>query len=94
MIFTIFSVFVVILLLTQLQSALIAARHGVAGSFGFRPSTHNCIGWVAPADRFAWLPYTTSEFHLGAFHFRYSFTEENFESKTQMCLGQDIWYGE
>jgi hypothetical protein len=84
----------VILILLQLQPALIHARQGVAGSFGFRPMTHACIGWIGSADRFSWLPYTESEFRLGLFHYRYSYTKEHFDTGTKMCLGQDIWFGE
>jgi hypothetical protein len=89
-----FLVLAVILVLLQLQPALIHMRGGVAGSFGLRPMTHACLGWVGPADRFAWLPYTDFEFRLGWFHYRYSYTKDHCDSGTPMCLGQDIWFGE
>jgi hypothetical protein len=83
-----------IALLSQFQVILIHNRGAVGGSFGLRPISHDCIGWSAPVERLDWLPNRDVEFHLGLFHFRYSSTDENVDSGTPMCLGQDIWYGE
>ena len=83
-----------ILILLQLQPAIIHARRGVAGSFGFRPVTHDCIGWIGSADRVSWMPYADFEFHLGWFHYRYSYTQDDLAYGVKMCMGQDIWFGD
>ena len=88
------AILVAILLVLQLQPLVIRARHGVAGSFGLRPVTHDCLGWMSTAQNLSWPPFADFEFHLGYFHFRYAFTRDSFLSDVQMCIGQDIWDGE
>ena len=87
-------IILVILLIMQLQPFVVKARQGVDGSFGYHPLSDDCIGWVAPADSISWLPFMNWEFHLGYFNFHYFFLRDNFDENIQMCMGQDIVYGE
>ncbi len=90
-IITIFS----LIALTQLSGMLVAGRGGVAGSFGIRPMTHDCIGLRIGAERTTeLLPEGDFEFHFLLFHFRYSVLSEFADSDRVFCIGQDIWFGE
>jgi hypothetical protein len=82
------------LLVLQLQPFVVKARGGVDGSFGYHPLSDDCLGWVGPADSISWLPFSDFEFHLGYFNYHYFFIRDNFDENFQMCLGQDIDYGE
>ena len=82
------------LLVLQLQPFVIRARQGVDGSFGYHPYSDDCLGWVGPADSISWLPFGALEFRLGFFNFHYNFLKEDFDQALQMCMGQDIVYGE
>ena len=88
------AVILAVLLLLQLQPLIVQARQGVDGSFGYRPISHECLGWIVPADSISWLPFTDSNFQLGYFNFHYSLTKEDFDAATVMCMGQDISFGE
>ncbi len=88
------AIILALVLVLQLQPLLIEAHQGVDGSFGFLPLSNDCIGWTGPADHVSWLPNGDFQFQLGLFNFRYLFTEEEFDNKVPMCMGQDIWYGE
>lgn len=87
-------VILAVLLLLQLQPLIVQARQGVDGSFGYRPVSHECLGWISPADSISWLPFTDFDFQLGYFSYHYSLTKEDFDAGTVMCMGQDIWFGE
>jgi hypothetical protein len=82
------------LLVLQLQPFVVRARQGVDGSFGYHPLSDDCLGWVSPGDSISWLPFGDLEFQLGYFNFHYFFIRENFDETVQMCMGQDIVYGE
>jgi hypothetical protein len=84
----------VLLLVLQLQPFVVRARGGVGGSFGYHPLSDDCLGWVGPADSVSWLPFGDLEFNLGYFNFHYNLLRENFDETVQVCLGQDIVYGE
>ena len=91
LIITVFS----LLALTQLSWLLVAGRGGVAGSFGIRSMTHDCIGLRIGAEKATeLLPEGDSEFHFLLFHFRYSVSSESADSDQVICIGQDIWFGE
>lgn len=83
-----------LLLVLQLQPFVVKARQGVEGSFGYSPLSDDCLGWVGPADSVSWLPFGNLEFRLGYFHYHYNFLRDNFDETVQMCLGQNIIYGE
>ncbi len=85
---------VVILLMLQLQPLVIRARQGVDGTFGYHPLSDDCLGWVGPGDGISWLPFGNLEFRLGYFQFDYNNLRENFDETIQVCLGQDIIYGD
>ena len=87
-------ILVAVFLILQLQPFVIRARAVVAGSFGLRPVSHDCLGRMGAAQHLSWLPFADFEFRLGYFHFRYALTRESLIDDAQMCLGQDIWYGE
>ncbi len=90
-IITIFS----LMALTQLSGILVAGRGGVAGSFGIRTMTHDCIGVRISTDKAIELfPEGEIEFHFLLFHFRYSVSSEFADSDRVFCIGQDIWFGE
>lgn len=82
------------LLVLQLQPFVVSARQGVDGSFGYRPYSDDCLGWVDQAVTISWLPFGNLEFQLGYFHFHYYFIRDNFDETIKMCLGQDIVYEE
>jgi hypothetical protein len=93
-ILTIVGIILALLLLLQLQPFVVKARQGVDGSFGYHPLSNGCLGWVSPADSISWLPFGDFEFFLGYFNFHYFFLRDNFDENIQMCMGQDIVYGE
>ncbi|MBK9928155.1 MAG: hypothetical protein IPP66_23045 [Anaerolineales bacterium] len=77
------------LLLTQLQPAIIYFAGAVAGTFGVRPVSHQCFGLVVTEnDHF---PPGEVNITMILFHFRYSVSHED---ERPVCVGQDIWYGE
>lgn len=74
---------------------LVVGRGGVAGSFGIRTMTHDCIGLRIDAKKATeLLPEGDFEFHFLLFHFRYSVSSEFTDSDRVFCIGQDIWFGE
>lgn len=83
------SVLSAMFLLTQLQPAIIHSTGGVAGSFGVRPVSHRCLGFVVADNDY--FPSGEIEFTMFLFHFRYSISHED---ERPLCVGQDIWYGE
>ena len=88
---TIFSLIV----LTQLSGILVAGCGGVAGSFGIRTMTHDCIGVRISTDKAIELfPEGEIEFHFLLFHFRYAVSTKFADSDRVFCIGQDIWFGE
>ena len=87
-------IILVLLVVLQLQPFVVQALQGVGGSFGYQPLSNDCLGWVGPADSISWLPFGDLEFHLGYFNFHYYSIRDNFDETIQMCLGQDIVYGE
>lgn len=81
--------------LTQLSGMLVVGRGGVAGSFGIRAMTHDCIGLRISTEKAIELfPEGEIEFHFLLFHFRYSVSSEFADSDRLFCIGQDIWFGE
>ena len=81
--------------LTQLSGMLVAVRGGVAGSFGIRAMTHDCIGVRISTEKAIELfPEGEFEFHFLLFQFRYSVSSEFADSDRVFCIGQDIWFGE
>jgi len=78
----------VILALTQLQPWIVERAGGVAGSFGVRPITHDCLGITYENGFF---PPGEMDFTFMQFHFRYFVTAD---LSRPLCIGQDIWYGE
>ncbi len=90
-IITIFS----LLALTQLSGMLVARRGGIAGSFGIRAMTHDCIGLrISKETAIELFPEGEIEFQIPLFHFRYSVSSEFADSDRVVCIGQDIWFGE
>jgi hypothetical protein len=83
-----------VLLVMQLQPLVIRALKGGDGSFGYRPLSDDCLGWVGTAVSITWLPFGDFQFQLGYFKYQYYFTEEGVDADTLMCLGQDIVFGE
>ncbi|MEA1978808.1 MAG: hypothetical protein U9N80_13030 [Chloroflexota bacterium] len=81
--------------LTQLSGILVAGRGGVAGSFGIRSMTHDCIGLRVRTEKaLENFPEGETEFHFLLFHFRYSVSSDFADSERVFCIGQDIWFGE
>jgi len=91
MIRTIVSIIIFIAVLVVLQLAAVNASGGIGGSLGLRPTTHKCIG--LPVDG-----STTSALPTGDWGFDYllhvSYQVPENREGVQMCLGQDIWFGE
>lgn len=88
-------VFVIALVLSQLQPLLFRPTGAVGGSFGLRPISHKCLGVTLEGpQRTSALPEGDVEFELGLFHFRYFVSGEVGPGETPMCLGQDLWFGE
>ena len=84
-----------LIVFTQLSGMLVVGRGGVAGSFGIRTMTHDCIGLRIDAKKATeLLPEGDFEFHFLLFHFRYSVSSEFTDSDRVFCIGQDIWFGE
>lgn len=84
-----------LIVLTQLSGMLVAARGGVAGSFGIRLMTHDCIGLRIAAEQVTeLLPEGDLEFHFLLFHFRYAVPTDFADAEQVFCVGQDIWFGE
>jgi len=55
--------------LTQLSGMLVAGRGGVAGSFGIRSMTHDCIGErISTEEAIELFPEGEIEFHFQLFH--------------------------
>jgi hypothetical protein len=81
--------------LFQMQPAFVGFLGGVAGSFGMRTISHMCMGvTVNVVTATALFPHGELEFHAGLFHFRYSITQDDYDSTREFFLGQDIWSGE
>ena len=81
--------------LTQVSGILVALRGGVAGSFGIRPRSHECIGFrISPELVAKSLPEGDFEFHFLLFHFRYAVSNEFSDPQRVYCIGQDVWFGE
>ena len=91
---TVVLIILAVLLVIQLQPFVVRALKGVDGTFGYRPLSDDCLGWVSPADSITWLPLGDLEFQLGYFKYHYYFTGEGINTDTLMCLGQDIVLGE
>ncbi|NTW09545.1 MAG: hypothetical protein HGA28_08265 [Anaerolineaceae bacterium] len=88
-------VFVIALVLSQLQPLLLRSVGAVNGSFGLRPISHKCLGvTLGGPQRTSALPDGDVEFELGLFLFRYFVREEDKLGERPMCLGQDLWFGE
>ena len=86
---------VVALCLSQLQPLFLRSAGAVDGTFGIRPMSHKCLGFILGVNRgLSQLPIGQVEFHMGLFHFRYAITEENKSGERPICLGQDLWFGE
>jgi hypothetical protein len=84
-------VLLVLMLLMQLQPEVVGLAGGVNGSFGVRPVSHKCFGFVVYDLGKGFLRPAELEFRLLRFYFRYSVAEVN---ERPLCVGQDIWYGE
>ena len=81
--------------LSQMQPIFIGILGGVAGSFGIRPTSHMCVGLSLDGNKAtALFPQGELEFHAGLFHFRYSVSQDDYDSSREFCLGQDVWFGE
>lgn len=66
---------------------------GIDGSFGIRPRSHRCIGIVISNKR------ALNTFPKGdvAFNFlgkSYVYRIDETRMRHDVCIGQDIWYGE
>ncbi len=89
-----FTIIFSLMALTQLSAILVARRGGVAGSFGIRSMTHDCIGLRVSAERAVELfPEGEIEFLFLLFQFRYSVPSEFSDSDRVFCIGQDLWFG-
>jgi hypothetical protein len=83
-----------LIVLTQVSGILIAGRGGVAGSFGIRSMTHDCIGLlISPEKAIEPFPEGEIEFYFLLFHFVYSVSSELPDSDQVFCK-QDSWFGE
>ena len=91
---TVLVAIVVLLLILQLQPFIVRARDGVDGSLGFRPMSHDCLGFVSKSNAVSYLPFGELQFQILNFKYRYNFTKDIFDSEVDMCAGQDIWFGE
>jgi len=70
---------------------LVADRNGVAGSFGIRSKTHDCIGLRNGAEKATeLLSEGEFEFHFLLFHFHYYVSSKFTASDRVFCIGQDI----
>jgi hypothetical protein len=88
-------VIAVLVLILQFQPEFVHILGGVAGSFGVRPTSHFCLGFGWDAEKaITTLPDSDVEFYFGRFHFRYSVNTSVLDSGREICLGQDIWFGE
>lgn len=75
-----------------MQPVIVESVGGVAGSFGVRPVSHDCLGYVYLPNRIGVFPFGEIEFRMIKFHFRYSVPDA--DDSRPLCIGQDIWYGE
>lgn len=86
-------VVILLALLTQLQPLFLRSFGAVDGTFGLRPVSHRCAGLTLAGETVAArLPSADWEGTLGVFRVRYHVTRE--ASGREVCLGQDIWFGE
>lgn len=87
-------IILVIISVPLLQIVLLSSYNAVGGSFGFRPISHNCVGFKInqeTADKF--FPKGDVEFQF-LFHFRYLNPPDSENLNDVFCFGQDIWFGE
>ena len=91
---TILVLLVFLILLSQLQGLLLRSLGAVDGTFGVRPISQGCVGFIANHADAARVPLGNVEFHFGLFHFRYAVTEKDQLGERPICLGQDLWLGE
>jgi hypothetical protein len=81
--------------LSQLQPFILKAAGAVGGTFGVRPISHKCLGFIHEAvDGDFWPPIGDVEFDLWLFQFRYTVSEFDKSGHRLMCTGQDLWFGE
>jgi hypothetical protein len=86
---------IALLLLSQMSPVIVSACGGIAGSFGVRLISHDCLGLRIEAKKAVEiLPSGDLEFRFIGFHFRYFVSSDYTESSRLVCIGQDIWYGE
>lgn len=92
----VFSIVILIMaVFSQLQPIFVGILGGVAGSFGLRPISHLCLGMRLDKNTaIALFAQGELDFHAGLFHFRYSMIQDDYDSTRELCLGQDIWFGE
>jgi hypothetical protein len=77
-------------LFSQLSPVLVTGCGGIAGTFGIRPISQDCIGALIKVDTAIKIfPKGDIEFKLIFFHFRYYMPSE---LEDPICVGQDIVY--
>lgn len=88
-------IIIILFLLSQMSPVLVRASGGIAGSFGVRLISHDCLGLRIEAKKaMEILPEGDLEFRLIGFHFRYFVSSDYADSSRLICIGQDIWFGE
>jgi hypothetical protein len=86
---------IILILLSQMSPVLVSASGGIAGSFGVRLISHDCLGLRIEAKKAVEiLPEGDLEFRLIGFHFRYFVSSDYADSSRLIYIGQDIWFGE
>ena len=65
---TILVLLVFLILLSQLQGLLLRSLGAVDGTFGVRPISQGCVGFIANHADAARVPLGNVEFHFGLFH--------------------------
>ena len=66
---------------------------GVGGNFGIRPKTHLCIG-ITISNKTALENFPKGDFTFSFLGKGYEYRVNEERMLRDMCIGQDVWYGE
>ena len=69
------------------------SKIAVASSFGIRSRSHQCLGIVV-SDEIALQVFPRGEFGFRFLGKRYTYILSDNRMHCDVCIGQDIWYGE